>query len=62
MKTKLENCMLEALCVVPVYLEALGTFFFVYNTLTYQTKKKKKRYYKDLPSLSLSLSKHYAKT
>jgi hypothetical protein len=31
-------CML----VVLVYLEAFGTFFFVYNTLTYQKKKKEK--------------------
>ena len=29
-------CMLDALCVILVYLEALGTFFLVYNTLTYQ--------------------------
>jgi hypothetical protein len=32
-------CMLEALCVVLVYLEALGAFFLVYNTLTYKKKK-----------------------
>jgi hypothetical protein len=33
-------CMLEALCVVLVYLEALCVFFFlIYNTLTYQKKK-----------------------
>jgi hypothetical protein len=34
-------CMLEVLCVVFVYLEALDAFFLVYNTLTYQKKKKK---------------------
>jgi hypothetical protein len=34
-------CMLEALCVVLVYIEALGAFFLVYNTLTYPKKKKK---------------------
>jgi hypothetical protein len=34
-------CMLEALCIVLVYLKALGAFFLVYNTLTYQKKKKK---------------------
>jgi hypothetical protein len=32
-------CMLEALCVVLVYLEALDAFFLIYNTLTYQKKK-----------------------
>jgi hypothetical protein len=31
-------CMLETLCVILVYLEALGAFFFFYNTLTYQKK------------------------
>jgi hypothetical protein len=34
-------CMLEALCVILVYLEVLDAFFFVYNILTYQKKKKK---------------------
>jgi Flp pilus assembly protein TadB len=37
-------CML----VVLVYLEAFGTFFFVYNTLTYQKKKKKKKEKNDI--------------
>jgi hypothetical protein len=32
--------MLEALCVVLVYLEALSAFFLVYNTRTYKKKKK----------------------
>jgi hypothetical protein len=31
-------CMLEALCVVLVYLEALDAFFLGYNTLTYLKK------------------------
>jgi hypothetical protein len=35
-------CMLEVLCVVFVYLEALDAFFLVYNTLTYQKKKKRR--------------------
>jgi hypothetical protein len=34
-------CMLEALCAVLVY--SLWRFFLVYNTLTYQKKKKKAR-------------------
>ena len=37
-------CILEALCIVLVYLEALGAFFW-YNILTYQKKKKKKDFF-----------------